>query len=367
MTELSSRPANDEIEVTVFGPGYGESILVHLGSGEWMVVDSCLEGHRAVVLDYLASIGVDAASSIRLVVASHWHDDHVRGIAEILRVARAAKFVCSDALRNEEFLALLELFGDMPLTHAQGLREMRSVVAELRRRGKNSFVWAAADRRIHFRGPRDFTGLECEVFSLSPTDAAILRSKGRFSDLLPVARRPKRALPDLGPNHAAVALWIRIGERVVLLGSDLEETSGLRCWSDVVTSHGRPRGNATVIKIPHHGSDTAEHPDIWEQLCSPQPIGVTTPFVRGRVCLPSNADIARICARTADFYLASPPTPRRSRSRAGAVGKTIDAVTRGFRDAIGPMGWVRLRAPASRPADPWSRELFGAAYRVECA
>jgi len=31
----------DEIEVSVFGPGYGESILVHLGAGKWVIVDSC--------------------------------------------------------------------------------------------------------------------------------------------------------------------------------------------------------------------------------------------------------------------------------------------------------------------------------------
>jgi hypothetical protein len=362
-----SRPSPDEIEITVFGPGYGESILVHLGDGEWIVVDSCLDRDRPVVLDYLADIGVDASSSIRFVVATHWHDDHVRGIARVFCAARTSKFVCSTALRDQEFLALLELFGDMPLTHAQGLREMRGVVAEVRSRGKQALVWAGANRRIHFRGTPAAPERNCEVFSLSPTDAGILRSKAHFAELLPVARRPKRALPDVGPNHAAVAMWIRVGSRILLLGSDLEETSGLRCWSDVVASSGRPRDPAAVIKIPHHGSETGEHPGIWSELCSPRPIGIATPFIRGRVALPTNADVARACARTSDLYLSSPPVERRSRSRSGAVAKTVDAVTRRFRDASGPMGWVRLRAPISNPAAPWTRDLFGAAHRVDCA
>ncbi len=36
-------PEPDEIEVSLIGPGYGESVLVHLGDGEWVVADSCVE------------------------------------------------------------------------------------------------------------------------------------------------------------------------------------------------------------------------------------------------------------------------------------------------------------------------------------
>ena len=34
-------PASDVFEVSIFGPGKGESIVVHIGNGRWIVVDSC--------------------------------------------------------------------------------------------------------------------------------------------------------------------------------------------------------------------------------------------------------------------------------------------------------------------------------------
>lgn len=42
MTAVATPPVADELEVSVFGPGVGESVVVHLGHGDWMVVDSCL-------------------------------------------------------------------------------------------------------------------------------------------------------------------------------------------------------------------------------------------------------------------------------------------------------------------------------------
>ena len=40
---LAAPPRTDELEVSLFGPGVGECVIVHLGAGEWMVVDSCLD------------------------------------------------------------------------------------------------------------------------------------------------------------------------------------------------------------------------------------------------------------------------------------------------------------------------------------
>lgn len=73
-------PGDDEVEVSLFGPGLGECVVVHLGKSEWMIVDSCVRvGEKEpVALEYLEKLGVDIATSVTMVVASHWHDDHVR-------------------------------------------------------------------------------------------------------------------------------------------------------------------------------------------------------------------------------------------------------------------------------------------------
>jgi hypothetical protein len=41
-------PNRDEIDVIVVGPGFGESILVHIGDGDWIIVDSCLDASGIV-------------------------------------------------------------------------------------------------------------------------------------------------------------------------------------------------------------------------------------------------------------------------------------------------------------------------------
>ena len=74
-------PKTDEIELSLFGPGIGECAVVHLGNGEWMTVDSCLAADRStpVAVEYLISLGVDIATQFKLIVVTHWHDDHIKG------------------------------------------------------------------------------------------------------------------------------------------------------------------------------------------------------------------------------------------------------------------------------------------------
>src|SRR5271165_3173970 len=77
---LGKPPANDELELAVFGPGTGESILVHLGAGEWLCVDCARFRGRVWPLVYLEALGVPA-TAIKLIIASHWHTDHVDGLS----------------------------------------------------------------------------------------------------------------------------------------------------------------------------------------------------------------------------------------------------------------------------------------------
>src|SRR5207245_4671337 len=53
------RPGPDEIELSIFGPGFGECLLVHLGDADWMMVDSCMDQrHRQQpALTYLREMG----------------------------------------------------------------------------------------------------------------------------------------------------------------------------------------------------------------------------------------------------------------------------------------------------------------------
>ena len=68
---MSQRPEDDEIEITLLGPGRGECCVLHVGGGEWLVIDSCVTqtGHPAALF-YLESLGV-SPTAVRWIVATH--------------------------------------------------------------------------------------------------------------------------------------------------------------------------------------------------------------------------------------------------------------------------------------------------------
>ena len=33
------KPQPDQVEISIFGPGYGECILIHCGNDEWIISD----------------------------------------------------------------------------------------------------------------------------------------------------------------------------------------------------------------------------------------------------------------------------------------------------------------------------------------
>ena len=81
--EVGIAPSEDEVEVALLGPGYGESIVAHFGQGEWLIVDSCINDAREPqALEYLRAIGVEPDEAVSLIVATHWHDDHRCILAE---------------------------------------------------------------------------------------------------------------------------------------------------------------------------------------------------------------------------------------------------------------------------------------------
>ena len=92
-------PDLDEIEVSLFGPGYGECILLHVGNNEWFIVDSCIDpiSREPVSLSYLQQIGIDPSIAVKQVIVSHWHDDHYRGIAKVVEACSSADFICSES------------------------------------------------------------------------------------------------------------------------------------------------------------------------------------------------------------------------------------------------------------------------------
>ena len=364
---LNNPPHADEFEVSVFGPGRGECIVLHLGRGEWVIVDSCLDlGTReAVALRYLKDLGVDAASAVKLVVVTHWHDDHIKGVSQIVEAVPEAKFVCSEKDRLG-ILAGVATAQESSLSQT-GFDEFSTVLQVLRSRKlpgqRQESVgphWAAEGLILHQLAD---DGHSATVMALSPSPGT--QTLALHEGFLARPRQPQRRAVALTPNQQSIVLWVTAGENSVLLGGDLEHSANPAVgWHAVVACGVRPGAPASVFKVPHHGSENADNPDVWTSMLTDHPFALVAPYASGRRPLPGNADISRLLERTDRLYCTTQPKGWKPARRDSMVERTVREVARNRRVISREVGQVRLRLPlAGGAADP-SLELFGPAVRL---
>lgn len=363
-------PGHDELEVSIFGPGVGECVVVHLGDGRWMVVDSCLSDRgRPIALEYLEELGVSPAEQVVLVGASHWHDDHCKGLADVVKATPTAAFWCSLALCKEEFTTLLAA-GRRVMMESSGVDELFGSLRHLRNRARKGTQrgtvgpsWAIADRLL-WRSTLSAGG-EVAVWALSPSDADVTRALRGFEKLLPKEKQPRRRIPKQTPNAASVVMWIDVRTHRLLLGGDLEtENHPGRGWEAVLASQRCGGGRASIFKVPHHGAYNAHHEGVWADLLEKHAIAAVTPYRRSK--LPRVSDMRRLCEHTDQAFLTASPESSRSPRRSNAVERTMREVALARRPMTTTVGHVRVRAPlnASQNPDAVTVDLFEGARHV---
>lgn len=340
--------------------------MLHVGRGNWIIVDSCVfpGDTRPAPLLYLDKMNVDFSKSVKVLVATHWHDDHIRGLGDIFKECKESVFFCSDALRADEFCQLIHIYGDSLISGNSGVNEFGIILKEMSERKKRGDLnskpkFAVADRRIWKNIFKDKgRDIVASLYSLSPCDDAILSSKLDIRKLFPRQGENPRAIPGISPNQSSVVLWLSFADINILLGADLEEKGNShKGWSVIIDSCTRPEGKAIFFKIPHHGSKNAHHPRVWEEMLVHDPIAVLTPFSRGKE-LPSNEDIKRICSNTSRAYSTGAPGSKKRLKRRGFVDKMIKETVGKIKMITPSSGHVRFRM---KPSKSHTIELFGEA------
>lgn len=370
-TRQNISPAHDELEISIFGPGYGEAILLHLGTGKWILVDSCIDpaSKQPAPLKYLSDLNVDVADNVELIVTTHWHSDHIRGISSVVKECRSAKFVMSDALCMKEFVSLIEVYSKPRAIKNSPIAELSKALEILKaRKDPNARVGSAklaiADRLLYQSKIDLAVGpIEVKVFALSPSDDAVQQARLVFTRWLPEEMDYLKWIPPLTPNHASVVLWIEVGNHKILLGADLEETGDPNIgWSAIVNNSILVLDKASIFKIPHHGSENAHHDHVWSKLLSDEPFAALTPYNRGKKPLPSRKDIERINTFTPNAFATAPTRRRRPQWQNRVVKDVVEQMTRSIQDVYSGWGHVRYRKKMSELDTNWQVELFGDAY-----
>lgn len=359
--KLGSPPNANEIEVTVLGPGYGESVVVHLGNGEWLIVDSCVDAEdpqkSAAPLRYLRQLGVQAESAVKFIVVSHWDDDHVKGIAEVVEACPNADFISSTVFSKEKFTCFVEAMAvGSSKTDGGNVENIHRVLQLLEARNKPIKVSTPARQLC--------SNPVIRCWSPSDLDANVFLEY--LAQMHPSAGEGLRKAIPSKPNLASVVLTIEWPDSSVLLGADMEYSSNnQRGWGAIVSEVekiGVKPGE--LVKIPHHGSATGHDERMWERLLSNKPVSVVTPFGKGPINSrpPMSSDVRRIAGKSGKMYMSA-------RHVIPARPKMDLAVERSIREGLitliskkTPMGIVRHRRVGGAN---WGCELFGAAFRIK--
>jgi beta-lactamase superfamily II metal-dependent hydrolase len=326
-----------EIEVSLFGPGTGECIVLHLGNDDWMVIDSCLDNNRRpVALSYLDALGV-SYERVKVVLISHFHDDHIKGINEVVSSCSSARVCISSALVAEESLAFVNAYAQMDMLADSGKSSTHELYGLLN-------VLEASSRQVEWVCENSIVFRQHGVIvsALSPSHSAVSQSRLDFAREFEAAGIEYRRLAKaLNPNLCAVALHVCNGTDTVLLGSDLEVSdSEFLGWEAVLSSHTRPTTLAGVFKVPHHGSHNGHHDSVVSDMLADRPISIVTTMNTHHLPLPR--DLERIKAFSSAVYHTTQPRqkpPKRDR----AVEEMMAKVSRSRVVIPRVVGHIQLR------------------------
>ncbi len=360
-------PLADELEVSVFGRGVGESVTLHLGDGKWAVFDSCLADDKETPapLQYLQSIGVDVSKDVVLVAASHWHDDHIRGIANLFRETSSAQFGCSAALRNADFFTVVASRENLSFVDTtSGINEFFDVLEVLEERGESNFAvgpsfWGAAGSRVHLQD----VPFALELLCVSPSAQSVTDGFGNVAKMIEPGQPMGKRFPNASPNEQSMAMMVVSERGNILLGADLENgRDDLRGWRAVLnTSSKWPKVRSKIHKVAHHGSPNAHHDDVWRQMIVEEsPVAVVTTYNSGRQPRPSEEDVKRLLSLTTELYCTTSPIQQRTPKRRGIDG-LIQSSVRSRRVSGGKLGQVQVRL---RQSEEPAIQLFGEACRL---
>lgn len=363
---------NDELEISIFGPGYGEALALHVGFGKWILVDSCLEPEsgKPAQLQYLESLGIDISSAVKLIVATHWHDDHVQGIASLVRECKSAVVAVSSALTSAHFAALIDPYGEGVFPGRSGVTEFVNVFRIFDERRATGTILnvpkqASLDRLLYNDTIRlNNKDCEVEVHSLSPSDSAIMSANLDFRQRIPDAGTHKKRITCPSINNTSVVLWVRVGDHRILLGADLQRTTDpMTGWTVIVNESQAVRGKASVYKVAHHGAESSHDPDIWSKLLFDEPFALLSPYMVGGNYLPGEEDINRLASLTPHGYITARPSRKKYKASDRVVRDMVNAATKDIQTVNIGWGQVRLRRNIENSAD-YQVELFGDAYEI---
>lgn len=370
-------PANDEIEITTIGGGInGESIVVHIGNGHWVIIDSCTfpkDKKTPLALKYLKEIGVTPKDSVLEVVCTHWHLDHINGLNNIVYECENARLFMPNVGNASDYIRLILPETVDTETNSQILEIFDKSIEIIKGREKNNWpIYTTCNSQIAFTDFPDKT--QVELLALSPSHQLQDDFSRKLVDGTAESLTEDIKKRILNPNLCSIACILRTPNFNAVIGGDLEKQNAddsvcakdCNCpnrlgWCSIYDTSTAYQYNQSFdnIKIPHHSSVTGYCPRLWDTN-SQKPIATSTLYSKGSK-LPISLMMQIYLSRTEAYFL----TGTHNVSKQGDKSDPMDALTAEAlisQEQVKDFGIVVTRRKLD--ADSWTVQGYGASTEV---
>lgn len=365
--DFGELPQENIAEITLIGTGggYGESVVIHIGNKNWIIIDSCIDpvSKDSLPLKYLKSIGVDIQEDVKLVICTHWHDDHILGLSQVVYECSNSMFCMARPNDLKKFLQLVELDYrkiSIEVSNSSTI-EFKKCIEIIKDRDPNKKKNAEIDKTLLSLSFTDT--LVSEVISLSPSDFTMQEFDKEISSLITEYGPSSKKIISKTPNAKSVVIFLKMGSHRAILGADLEvRNNNNEGWLNIL-DHSQVVEKSTLFKIPHHGSSNGYHERIWVELLETNPIAKLTPWNKNKK-LPEAEMLNVYSNHTENLFMTSPLINDKPKNRDKKIEKIIRKMNLKIREVKYSMGVVQNRINIENPNDSWHTCLYENAFHV---
>lgn len=365
-----TKPAALSLDVHILGAGEGECIVVRLPNNKWGVVDCYQARIRKTATNLALRLLEDfRVRELEFVCLTHPHEDHYRGMFELLRRYPPRQFWRFPGLSMlnlkdfGDFLAALEDPSVQSATGQSMAGELHQIHVETKRRQKidPAFITEVHAKQTLYEKPLFASSgslaerTQLHIVGLAPGGEPSKTFAAAISAFLKSYRAAKldgRPIAIRFPaNAVSLALAIEFGSTRVILGGDVEHDG----WRIALRQFDLNKLNAHAVKVSHHGSENGYCDGLWADAFAGnrgvKPVAVVAPSVKHE--LPTASAVCHIKQHASQLFATCNP-------KGDLLGESLKERPL---DILGPnFGGVSLRFSAGEGLI--LHQLFGAAREL---
>lgn len=260
------------LHIFLAGPGQGEAVAIALPVSGWLLIDSCRTADEALPPEELYQLfRTDAADRV-LLLLTHPHRDHASGFDELLEACNPERVAVTGLTPPQQNLLDALSAWEEQVRRLGRVDSERRVAQEVLQALRAVRSWSRAHPDsllpLHEGVEPIFEEISARICAPDPEQLRMRMQDGT-------------ALDSDHANALSAVLRLRFGKALALLGGDLPVSkSGSEVptgWNHVMRSYPE-LAQHLCLKVPHHGSRDALHPDLLGANPTTDRAWMLTPF-----------------------------------------------------------------------------------------